>query len=391
MNIKNVVEAKEQELIDLRRYFHRYAEQSWQEFNTQKKIIEVLEEEGIPYETPYRTAVVATVKGPSSSDHILGIRADIDALPITELTSCSFRSENDGTMHACGHDAHTAILLQTARLVKQHADELKVTVRFIFQPAEEFIEDSGAYHLKDIPSILECDRIIGLHVSNLAPAGAASLVEGPIMASADTFDIEIKGKGGHAAHPEQSIDPIQAAVEFISSLNRVVARELSPLTPNVISITSFNAGTTFNVIPERAHLMGTARSSDPAVRDQYENILNRVGQGVALATGTSFDIDFHWGCPVTINDHEVVVTGKRAMDKVFEKENIVALPFSTGGEDFSKYKNPKAFLNLGVGFPEEERRFPLHNPYFDLDESGLKYGVEYFLQYIQEWSDELGN
>ena len=150
MNIREEVIGIEEELIELRRYFHQHAEQCWQEFNTQRKIMEYLDGLGIPYETPYKTAVVATIRGADSSDHILGIRADIDALPITEQTECSFKSENEGTMHACGHDTHTAILLATAKLLAQHKDELPLTVRLIFQPAEEFIEDSGALHMKTI-------------------------------------------------------------------------------------------------------------------------------------------------------------------------------------------------------------------------------------------------
>lgn len=382
--------AIEEELIALRRYFHQHAEQSWQELNTQKKIEEYLDALGIPYETPYKTAVIATIKGKHSSDHILGIRADIDALPITEETGCSFASENAGTMHACGHDTHTAILLAAAKLFAKHRDRLRVTIRLIFQPAEEFIEDSGALHLKTVPSVLACERLIGLHIMSALEAGDAAIQDGPIMASADTFDVYIEGKGGHGAHPEQCIDPIQAGVEFVQSVNRIVARECNAITPVVISITRFTSGTTSNVIPATAELSGTTRTADPALRDRFQEILERTASAIAADTGTKIRVDYHWGCAVTINDPEVAETGRRAARSVFGPAHVRQLPFSTGGEDFSKYTNPKAYLILGGGASNPAKRFPQHSPFFTIEESVLKKGVAYFLQYAEAWSDELG-
>lgn len=389
MNIQEEAVNIESELIALRRYFHQHPEQSWKEWNTQKKIEEELDTLGIPYETPYKTAVIATIKGAHASDHILGIRADIDALPVTEKTACPFKSENEGTMHACGHDTHTAILLATAKVLAAHRDELPVTVRLIFQPAEEFIEDSGALHLKTVPSVLECERLIGLHIMSALEAGEAALNDGPIMASADTFDVYIDGKGGHGAHPEQCIDPIQAGVEFVQSLNRIVAREMNAIIPVVVSITQFVAGTTSNVIPATAHLSGTTRAADPKVRDRFPDLLQRTASAVALDTETHIRVDYHFGCAVTINDPEVAATGRRAAAQVFGEDHIQKVPFSMGGEDFSKYTNPKAFLILGGGVHDPAKRFPQHSPYFEIDESVLKNGVAYFLQYIEEWAKEL--
>ncbi len=390
MNFFDEISEIEPELIDLRRYFHRHAEQSWQEYNTQKKIIEVLKEEGIPWETPYKTAVVATIRGRQSANTILGIRADIDALPITEDSGESFSSENVGSMHACGHDTHTAILLSTARLLNRHRDELKLTVRLIFQPAEEFIEDSGALHLKDVPSVKECSRIIGLHIQSGLPLGTASIQDGPIMASADTFDFYIEGKGGHGAHPEQCIDPIAAGVELCQTISRIHARELNPLSPSVISITSFNAGTTSNVIPGSAHLSGTARAADPALRDRYEAILQRAADAAALATQTKIRLDYHYGCAVTVNDPAAAETGRKAAAAVFGAENVVQVPFSMGGEDFSKYTNEKAFLLLGGAAEDPDRRYPMHNPHVVFNEKALRLGVEYFLRYTELYTLELG-
>ena len=361
------------ELVELRRYFHEHPELPWEEFNTQKKIMEYLDELGIPYQESSKTGVIATIKGPHSSDKILGIRADIDALPITEQAACEWKSQNEGKMHACGHDTHITMLLGAAKLLKQMEDELTITVRLLFQPAEECIENSGAALMKDDPALLECDRLIAMHIWSKIPAGYASLRYGPVMSAADTFDIYVKGKGGHGALPHQTVDPVVAASEFVLSMQRVVARELNPLEASVISITAFNSGTTSNVIPAEAHLMGTARTFTPATRDQYPEIIKRVAAGVGEATRTEIEVD----------------TGRRAAETVFGKDHLTDWELQMGGEDFAKYPQEKCLLLLGGGWPEEERQFPQHSPFFDIDESALSLGVEYFVEYVQEYQKEL--
>ena len=389
MGLKEQTIAVEPELIELRRYFHRHAERSWEEKQTQQKIKEYLDAEGIPYIEVCRTGVVATIKGPHSSKHTIGIRADMDALPVTEETGCDYASENPCVMHACGHDAHVAVLLATAKLLNEQKENLKVTVRLIFQPAEESIEDSGAYYMKTVSEVLECDRLIGLHIWGSLEAGYASLVEGPIMASADTFDIEIVGRGGHGAHPELAIDPIAAGVALCGEFQRIIAREIGGLEPAVISVTSFNAGTTSNVIPEKAHLSGTARAFSEDTRRQFPEAMERVEKGIAAATRTDISVDYHWGPPVTINDPEVTATGRKAANAVFGADHLITLPPQMGGEDFAKYTNRKAFLMLGGGNKDPKLRFNQHNPRFNIDESALKLGVEYFLRYIEEWEEEI--
>ena len=377
------------ELVELRRYFHEHPELPWEEFNTQKKIMEYLDELGIPYQESSKTGVIATIKGPHSSDKILGIRADIDALPITEQAACEWKSQNEGKMHACGHDTHITMLLGAAKLLKQMEDELTITVRLLFQPAEECIENSGAALMKDDPALLECDRLIAMHIWSKIPAGYASLRYGPVMSAADTFDIYVKGKGGHGALPHQTVDPVVAASEFVLSMQRVVARELNPLEASVISITAFNSGTTSNVIPAEAHLMGTARTFTPATRDQYPEIIKRVAAGVGEATRTEIEVDYHFGPPPMINDDACVDTGRRAAETVFGKDHLTDWELQMGGEDFAKYPQEKCLLLLGGGWPEEERQFPQHSPFFDIDESALSLGVEYFVEYVQEYQKEL--
>ena len=186
MEIKERVRAMKDELVKLRRYFHAHPEPSWKEFDTQKKIMAYLNELGIAYVPSTTSGLIATLKGPHSSDHIIGIRADIDALPIKEETGAPYASQKDGTMHACGHDAHIAILLGTAKVLAAMKDELTVTVRFLFQPAEEDIANSGAAYMKDEPLVKECERLIALHIWSKIPVGTASLRYGPVMSAADT-------------------------------------------------------------------------------------------------------------------------------------------------------------------------------------------------------------
>ena len=377
------------ELTALRRHFHENPEQSWQETGTQQYIMAYLKKLGIPCVPSTRTGVIATIRGARSSDRILGIRADIDALPVTELGTPGYKSRNKGTMHACGHDAHIAILLGTAGLLAARKDGLKVTVRLIFQPAEEFISDSGAAYMKDDPLVLACDRLIALHIWSRIPAGRASLRYGPVMSAADTFDIFIKGKGGHGALPHQAIDPIVAGSQFVNAVQTIVSRETDPLLPAVISITSFQSGTTSNVIPDEAHLQGMARTFDNALRNAFPGMLERIAQGISAATRADFKVAYHFGPPPLINDDACVRTGRTACEKVFGRDHLIAWQPEMSGEDFAKYKNPKCMLLLGGGFQDEARRYPQHSPYFDIDERALVLGVRYFWEYLKAYEAEL--
>lgn len=388
MNVKEKVDGIQGELVALRRHFHEYPERSWKEYETQKYIMEYLAKLGIPCVKACKSGVIATIKGSHASSKIIGIRADIDALPIKELGTEAYKSQNEGTMHACGHDTHITILLGTAKILASMKDQLTVTVRLLFQPAEEFIEDSGAYYMKEEPLIKECDRLIALHIWSKIPAGCASLRYGPVMSAADTFDIYVEGKGGHGALPHQTIDPIVAGSEFVTALQTVVSREVNPLEPAVLSVTSFQSGTTSNVIPGEAHLSGTARTFDKELREEYPHILERVAQGISTATRAAIRTEYHFGPPPMINDEECVDTGRKACAKVFDKDKIIDWELQMGGEDFAKYYNPKCLLLLGGGFADEAKRYPQHSPYFDIDEKALSLGVQYFVQYVLEWEKE---
>lgn len=389
MNLQNRITDLEKELIDLRRYFHKHPEKSWDEYNTQKKIMEYLDKLKIPYVKSAKTGIIATIKGENSPKKIIGIRADIDALPMQELNECEYKSEHEGIMHACGHDTHITMLLGTAKILSEIKDHLSVNVRLIFQPAEEFIEDSGAKYMKEEELIKECDRLIAIHIWSKIKAGYASLRYGPVMSAADTFDVYINGKGGHGALPNQCIDSISAAAQFITEVQRVISREMNPLEPTVISITSIHSGTSSNIIPDNAHLSGTSRTFNNEIRNSYPIIFNRLAKGIGESTKTDIKIDYHMGPPPMINDDACVDTGIKAAELVFGKNRVIEHELQMGGEDFAKYYNPKCILLLGGGLKNEEERFPQHSSYFRIDENVLKLGVNYFVQYVLEYQKEI--
>lgn len=379
-NLIDKINENKDYVINLRRYFHENPELSWEEVNTSKRIRKELEEMNIPYELVKDIGVIGHIKGKGEGKR-LGIRADIDALPVKEETGLSFASKNEGVMHACGHDAHISILLGAAKILNELKDEFKGEILIIFQPAEEYIQDSGAKYLSQVPEIKSLDRIIGLHIWGDIDSGSASLNEGPIMASADTFDIYIKGISGHGASPNKSIDPIVAGSMVVNALQTIVSRENDPLEPQVISVTAFNSGNSKNVIPETAHLEGTTRSFNNDLRSKYKSEMQRVLEGVAITTRAEIKLDYHDGTPATVNEKESTEMGIEVAKEVFKDGFIEDYPQLMGGEDFAKYllNIPGCFLLLGGA--GKKGKIAQHNEKFDIDEDALKLGVEYFVKY----------
>lgn len=379
-NLIDKINENKDYVINLRRYFHENPELSWEEVNTSKRIRKELEEMNIPYELVKDIGVIGHIKGKGEGKR-LGIRADIDALPVKEETGLSFASKNEGVMHACGHDAHISILLGTAKILNDLKDEFNGEILIIFQPAEEYIQDSGAKYLSQVPEIKSLDRIIGLHIWGDIDSGSASLNEGPIMASADTFDIYIKGISGHGASPNKAIDPIIAGSMVVNALQTIVSRENDPLEPQVISVTAFNSGNSKNVIPENAHLEGTTRSFNNDLRSKYKSEMQRVLEGVAITTRTKIELDYHDGTPATVNEKESTEMGIEVAKEVFKDGFIEDYPQLMGGEDFAKYllNIPGCFLLLGGA--GKKGKIAQHNEKFDIDEDALKLGVEYFVKY----------
>lgn len=383
-NLTDEINENKDYVINLRRYFHENPELSWKEVNTSKRIQEEMDEMGIPYEVVKEIGVIGHIKGKGEGKK-LGIRADIDALPVKEETGLPFASKNEGVMHACGHDAHISILLGTAKILNDLKDEFNGEILIIFQPAEEYIQDSGAKYLSQVPEIKGLDRIIGLHIWGDIDSGRASLKEGPIMASADTFDIYIKGISGHGASPHKSIDPIIAGSMVVNALQTIVSRENDPLEPQVISVTAFNSGNSKNVIPETAHLEGTTRSFNNDLRSKYKREMQRVLEGVAITTRAEIELDYHDGTPATVNEKESTEMGKEVAKEVFKDGFIEDYPKLMGGEDFAKYllNIPGCFLLLGGA--GKKGKIAQHNEKFDIDEDALVLGIEYFIKYALKY------
>lgn len=385
MAYKYISKEIEDYIIDMRRHFHENPELSWEEVKTSKRIIDELKDMGIEARQITKTGAIG-ILNPEKEGPVLAIRADIDALPVQEENEIDFISKNNGVMHACGHDAHASMLLGAAKAMSLIKDKLGKIV-FLFQPAEEFIKDSGAKHVVE-EKILEnenVDRIITIHIWNPIESGKVALQEGSIMASADTFKIEIIGKGGHGAQPQQTIDPITIGTLLVENLQHLVSRENSPINPMVLSVTAFNSGNSENVIPEKAVLMGTTRTFDNQKREGFPEIMERVIKGIVEANRGEYKLTYYKGTPATINEKESVELGRKVISEIIGEENIVYQDPQMGGEDFAKYllNIPGCLMFLGGKMPHEDA--PHHNSKFMIEEDVLKTGAEYFVRYALEF------
>lgn len=385
MAYKYISKEIEDYIIDMRRHFHENPELSWEEVKTSKRIIDELKDMGIEARQITKTGAIG-ILNPEKEGPVLAIRADIDALPVQEENEIDFISKNDGVMHACGHDAHASMLLGAAKAMSLIKDELGKIV-FLFQPAEEFIKDSGAKHVVE-EKILEnenVDRIITIHIWNPIESGKVALQEGPIMASADTFKIEILGKGGHGAQPQQTVDPITIGTLLVENLQHLVSRENSPINPMVLSVTAFNSGNSENVIPEKSELLGTTRTFDNAKRETFPDMMDRVIKGIVEANRGEYKLTYYKGTPATINEKESVELGRKVISEIIGEENIIYQDPQMGGEDFAKYllNIPGCLMFLGGKMPHEDA--PHHNSKFMIEEDVLKTGAEYFVRYALEF------
>ncbi|OXM86210.1 amidohydrolase [Paenibacillus rigui] len=351
-------------LVELRRKLHSYPELSMQEVETTRTIAELLAAEGIkllPMDLP--VGVLAEVSGPVPGPTV-ALRADIDALPVQEETGLPFASTVAGKMHACGHDFHTAGMVGAALLLHRFAEQMKGTVRILFQPAEE--KGTGAKAMIGAGALEGVKAIFGMHNKPELPVGTIGLLPGPLMASVDGFRIRVNGKGGHAAIPHRAIDPIVAASAIVGSLQTVVSRSLSPFDSAVLSICSFHAGTTWNVIPDQAVLDGTVRTFDPEVRRSIPQLLERLAAGIASGYGAEIDLSWYAGIPSVTNDPAMVDIVREAAGAL--DLQVTEAQRSSGGEDFAHYQEqvPGCFLWMGTSGTEE-----WHHPRFTLNEDAL--------------------
>ena len=367
-------------LVEIRRQIHMYPEISNMEFETTKRINEWLKEFGVPQiPADLKTGIAAEVTGKKQGPTI-ALRADIDALPIQEESNLPFRSKIDGVSHMCGHDIHTTIALGAGIVLQELSEILPGNVRILFQPAEE--TEGGAVSVIEAGLLEGVKSIIGLHNSPDIPTGTIALKEGFLMASVDDFTITIKGKGGHAAQPERTIDPIIIGSAVVSQLQTIVSRTISAKESAVISIGAFQAGATNNVIPDKAILKGTVRTSNEEVRQNIYEVFKKVVTNTVTALGGEVEIDYQFLIPAVVNDARITEIARLAAISIVGEENTLVSDSTMGGEDFSYYQKevPGCYVWLGSRNEEKGIIHGLHHPQFMVDEEAIKIGVKWMVQ-----------
>ena len=373
LKIKNTI-------IETRRDLHKHPELSFKEFRTSKIVSEKLEKFGFEVQTNIgKTGVIGVLKGKHKGKTI-AMRADMDALPIQETSDVPYKSINDGIMHACGHDAHVAILLGAAEILSKKINQINGNIKFIFQPAEEGF--GGAQYMIDDGAIDDVDEIYGLHVWNYQKAGTVGIKSGPVMAAADKFTISIKGIGGHGAAPQGTVDATIVASYLIQSLQTIVSRNVNPLESTVITIGQINGGNNFNIIADKIILKGTARAYTQKNRNLIKKRMHEMCKGVGQTFGAKIQLNYKDGYPPVINDNNITNNVKKAANKIIP-EGIVSPYLSMGGEDFSYFANkvPGCFFFLG-SLPEgkEIMSTPQHCSHYDIDEDVMLIGSSIFIE-----------
>jgi len=363
------------QIVQWRRHVHQHPELSFEEVETARFVTETLQSFGIAVETGVgRTGVVGHL---GQGSPCIALRADMDALPVTENTGLPFASQNEGVMHACGHDTHVACLLGVAKLLAETPPE-RGEVRFLFQPSEEGVDDeekSGAIRMVEDGAMVGVDAVVGLHIWSEVPAGQLSVSPGPQMAAAGKYSVRIQGHGGHGASPHHTVDPIVLAAQAVMAMQTVVSRRIEPIEAGVVTVATIHAGTKDNIIPEYVDMTGTLRSFSDEVYQQLKTEVTRA-LGVVRALGGDFETDFSTHYPVTYNDPKLTAFVTQVATDLLGAEAIVPAKPTMGGEDFSilAMNVPGCFLRLGGRYPGQPLRNH-HEPDFDIDESALPLGT----------------
>lgn len=376
------VTAIKDEIIANRRDFHKYPELGFKEHRTAKVIAEKLKAYGIDVRTGIgKTGIIGDLHGKGSGKTI-ALRADMDALPVQETSDVSYKSQNDGIMHACGHDGHMAMLLGAAKILSQKRDLFKGNIRFIFQPAEE--EEGGARYMITDGCLKNVDEIYGMHLWNYQPYGEISVKSEAVMAAADIFDITVKGIGGHGAAPQGTVDAIVAASNLIINLQTIVSRNTDPLESTVITVGKIEGGHGFNIIADEVKLRGTVRAMTEKNRLMVKTRMQEVIDGIAKASGATIELNYQDGYPPTNNDEQATQTVQKVAQKIVG--GGIVEPYSTmGAEDFSYYlqKIPGCFFFIGSAPSDKEpMSVPHHCSHFNIDERALLVGTSMFVQLI---------
>jgi amidohydrolase len=378
---EDLVDQVRADVIGWRRHLHQNPEPSFHEERTARFVAETLESfPGIEVSRPTRTSVLGRLSG-ARPGQVLAIRADMDGLPIQEENDFEFASQRPGVMHACGHDAHTAMLLATAKVLSGLREDLPGEVRFLFQHAEELFP-GGADEMIGAGVMDGVDAVIGAHVWSPLEAGKIGIVYGPAMAGPDTFWITVHGRGGHAAMPHQTVDPIVVGAQLVTSLQHIVSRSTDPLGAAVVSVTQFVAGTTHNVIPGSVQMQGTVRTFEPALRSSIPELMERHVKGVTEAHGAGYDFKYEHGYRVVVNEPRITGVVEATVRDVLGPSAVEMMKPNMGGEDFSAFaeRAPGCFFFIGVGNTGKGIVHPHHHPRFTVDEDALAPGVAVFVQ-----------
>ncbi len=382
------VQALQPDLVHWRRHLHRYPELGFQEQKTAEFIQNLLTEWQVPFQSGIaHTGIVATIAGDLAGP-TLALRADMDALPIQEENPVPYRSCHDHTMHACGHDGHTAIALGTVKLLQHYRERLRGTVKIIFQPAEEGPGGAAPMIAEGVLRNPDVEAMIGLHLWNNLPLGAIGVKGGPSMAYADRFELKIIGKGGHGALPHQTVDAIVVGAEVVTALQTIVSRSVNPLQPAVVSVGKFQAGDAFNVITPVAEMWGTVRSFQPEVADLIPARIDQLVAGICQAHGATYELNYLRNYPAVLNDEKVAAQVEAVARQVLGTEAHIVPEMTMGGEDMSYFLKevPGCYFFLGSANPDLGLNYPHHHPRFDFDETALGIGVEIFLRWIESYS-----
>ncbi len=377
--IKSLSEDFFEDIRKIRHHIHANPELSFKEFETSKFVKETLE--GFGYEeikSVANTGLTAILKGKNPDKKVIALRADMDALPILEANNTSYKSKNEGVMHACGHDVHTACMLGAAKILREVKDELEGTIKFIFQPGEEKLPGGASIMIKE--GVLQNpapNKIVGQHVMPLIPTGKVGFRKGMYMASADEIYITVKGKGGHGAMPDLCVDPVLIASHIIVALQQIVSRVASPKIPSVLTFGKVIANGATNIIPNEVKIDATFRTFNEEWRYKAHEKMVKMAEGIAEAMGGSCDFDIHVGYPYLENHPELTESSKNAAIDYLGEENVVELDLWTGAEDFAFYSHQvdACFYRLGTRNEEKGITSLVHTPTFDIDEEALKIGA----------------